>query len=175
MTRIQGRGNRPERPAALNPDEARQQLIEARARLDTFAFHTAAFDYYSPLQRLRRHLEEHPEDFIGLKEAAAIGGQERHYFCTFFREKVGVSFAVWNSYRRMTRAFITLATVDETITTIAEICGFADLRTFERHCMRWTGIMPKTVRALSRAASNGIVKSDAKSLMGDETQAGRNC
>jgi AraC-like DNA-binding protein len=148
-------------------------LVAARNRLDRFSFHAAAFDYYSPLQRLRRYLEEHPEDLVGLKEAAAIGGQERHYFCTYFREKVGVSFAAWNSHRRMVRAFLTLSTCDENITTIAGICGFADLRTFERHCFRWTGIMPKTVRALSRAAKCESVTGVVKTLTDDETSRAR--
>jgi AraC-like DNA-binding protein len=175
MTKVQIRRNQPAVARALDPHEAQERLLAARARLDSFSFHAAAFDYYSPLLRLRRHLEEHPADFIGLGEAAAIGGQEKHYFCTFFKQKVGVSFAAWNSHRRMMRAFVSLATIDETITTIAEICGFADLRTFERHCLRWTGIMPKTVRALSRVARNGIVMRDEKSLMGDETRTSANC
>ncbi|HEX4998487.1 MAG TPA: AraC family transcriptional regulator [Terriglobia bacterium] len=129
-------------------------LADVRARLDSFSFCASAFEYYGPLQRLLRYVEQNPDELIGLAEAAAIGGQERHHFCAFFHRKVGVRFSVWNSHRRMMRALTALATIDDTITRVAEHSGFSDLRTFERHCVRWTGMAPKRIREVLRLAGS---------------------
>jgi AraC-like DNA-binding protein len=126
------------------------ELDVAYRRIREFSFHAAAFDYYLPLKRLDTYVKEHLDQPLTSTEAAAIANYERSYFSDFFREKTRVAFKDWNSYRRIQQAFQMLSSCDDSLTVIAEKCGFPSIRVFETHCLRWTGIQPKTLQRLIR-------------------------
>lgn len=133
---------------------AAPSLASLRTRLDNFHFDAAAFGNHQPLRRIAAYLDEHPGDCPNSRQAATIAGQEEHYFSQYFREKVGVTFGKWNSYRRVIHALELLTAADEeSLTSIAENSGFPDLRALERHCHDWTGTTPRAIRYLLRRLS----------------------
>jgi AraC-like DNA-binding protein len=127
-----------------------QLLSSACRRIQEFPYAAATFEHCAPLQRLQRHVDDHPADPLDSAQAAAIAGYERTHFSKYFKETTGVTFKDWNSHRRMRLALQVLSNRDESITAVAEKAGFPDLRAFELHCLRWTGIQPKTLRTLFR-------------------------
>ena len=91
-----------------------------------------AFQYYSRLTRLKKHVEQNYAEEISLEEAAQIAATETIYFSTFFREKVGITFTQWLRQFRVEKAIEIIKTRKESIINIAFEVGFQDLRTFER-------------------------------------------
>ena len=127
-----------------------ERLDVACRRIREFSFQAAAFDYYLPLKRLDTYVKEHLDQPLTSTEAAAIANYERSYFSDFFKEKTRVAFKDWNSHRRIRRAVQMLSVCDDSLTAIAEKCGFPSIRVFETHCLRWTGIQPKALQRLIR-------------------------
>jgi AraC-like DNA-binding protein len=144
-------------PSLKNPGEQQkppqEQLVAACRRLDEFSFEASAFVQHGPLRRLKCFIDENPSKQINLKHAASEACLEPRYFGRFFHRRVGVSFGDWNSYRLMQRGLALLAGYESSITDIAEDCGFSNLRTFERHCQKWTGLPPRTIRDLLQDAN----------------------
>ena len=100
----------------------------------------AAFAYYPRLGRLATFCKEHYHEDICLQRAANIVGLERTYFCTFFHQKVGVSFNCWLALLRIDDAKGRIRADNRSISSIAHEVGFNSLATFERTFKRCTGI-----------------------------------
>lgn len=98
-----------------------------------------AFQYYPPLRKVKRYVEENYSQVITLSTAAEIAGMERKYFSTFFHRRVGIVFRFWLMWFRIQEAMRLLESENNSITQIAFNVGFTDLRTFERAFRRCTG------------------------------------
>jgi len=103
----------------------------------------SAFQYYARLGRIKQHIEQNPSDHMSLEEAARIAGMEKKYFSAFFHQKVGVCFRHWLMWVRINEAKRRMEARNHSITQIAFITGFMDLRTFERAFKKCTGITPR--------------------------------
>lgn len=113
---------------------------------DPHCIHSAAFDYYSRLERLKRFVDEHYTEDLPLSAAARVAGLEQTYFSKFFHEKTGVCYHEWLTWVRVSRAIELMRTRNLPITEIAFAVGFGDLTTFERACRRCTGSTPMTLK-----------------------------
>jgi two-component system response regulator YesN len=143
------RAAQPPAPGTIE-NQPRPQTAEPTAavqsRINSFIFDAEAFTKHPSLRDLNDHLDKNPATALNSRQAAAHIGREESYFCRFFKRKVGVTYSQWNSYRRVKYALKLLSTFNESITDIAEHCGIPDLRTFERHCFKWTGFTPRVIR-----------------------------
>jgi len=92
------------------------------------------------LGRLAAFCQVHYDEQISLQRAANIVGLERTYFCTFFHQKVGVSFNSWLATLRIDAAKRRIRADHRSISCIAHDVGFNSLATFERTFKRCTGI-----------------------------------
>ncbi len=114
--------------------------------VDADEIRSAAFAYYSRLQKVKEHVDRHLEDDISLSKAAGIAGLEGKYFSTFFRQKTGIRFRDWIARRRVERAAQMISKQDSSITRTALAVGFHDLRTFERAFKKWMGTTPRAYK-----------------------------
>jgi AraC-like DNA-binding protein len=122
-----------------------------------------AFEYYAPLRRVRRYIEDNYHDYISLGKAAQIAGMERKYFSTFFHKKVGICFRYWLMGLRIGKAISLMETEteDHSITQIAFEIGFMDLTTFERAFKKCTGLTPTQFKKkVRRSSGNGYRNHD---------------
>jgi transcriptional regulator GlxA family with amidase domain len=102
-----------------------------------------AFDYYSPLRKLRDHFQQNYSESISLSEAAAIVGLEKKHFGKFFRSRVGIGFKEWTELIRLERAMEIMRARDHSMVEVAFAIGFHNVRTFERVFKKHTHITPR--------------------------------
>lgn len=108
------------------------------------------FSYYPQLDRLNKFCQEHYQQDIDLARAADICTLERTYFCTFFREKIGVCFKCWLRLLRVEHAKRLIETKNHPITRIALDVGFNSLSSFERAFKSATGKTPIDYKQLNK-------------------------
>jgi AraC-like DNA-binding protein len=99
-----------------------------------------AFQYYSRLRRVKKHVDQYYSEEISLEKAAQIAATEKTYFSTFFHKKVGITFTDWLRQIRVAKAIEIIKTRNQSICDIAFEVGFGDLRTFERAFKRYTNL-----------------------------------
>ncbi|HLX07500.1 MAG TPA: AraC family transcriptional regulator [Thermoanaerobaculia bacterium] len=99
-----------------------------------------SFEYYPPLDRIKRYTEEHYPEEIPLPCAAEVAGMEATYFSAFFRKKVGIRYTDWLSCLRISHAIRMIESRDQPIAEVAMAVGFSDLRTFQRAFKRITSM-----------------------------------
>lgn len=88
---------------------------------------------------------------ISLDQAAQVAGVSRRRLTSLFRAVTGASFHQRLLALRTAHARRLLATTDDSVTTIAFACGFADLSTFYRAFARHAGCSPLQFRAAQNA------------------------
>ena len=108
-----------------------------------------AFEYYTRLARVKRHLEEHISEPFPVERAAEVACLSRKYFSTFFHRKTGICFKEWTDLLRIRRAAELIREHDHSLTQVAFNVGFRDMRTFERVFKKH---MQSTPRAYKRSA-----------------------
>jgi AraC family transcriptional regulator len=107
-----------------------------------------AFRYYARLRNVHEYIASNLSQDVSLSEAAAVAGMEKKYFSTFFHKKVGICFRYWLMSVRVEEARRLMRLRDFSITEIAFMIGFRDLRTFERAFKRCTGLTPREFKRL---------------------------
>jgi AraC-like DNA-binding protein len=111
-----------------------------------------AFDYYGSLQRIRESIENDQLFDLTLGKAAKIARYEPKYFSTFFRQKVGISFVVWRTGLRVSKARELIMGCDHSLAYVCSAAGFGNMRTFERAFKKYTGKSPREYKQnISRA------------------------
>lgn len=106
----------------------------------------AAFGYYERLARVKEYVYEDLARSPTLREAATVARMEMHYFCSFFRDKTGVTFTTWMDHVRVQGAVSLLASKNYTISQVAEEVGYRSIRTFQRAFKRHTGMSPSAFK-----------------------------
>jgi AraC-like DNA-binding protein len=110
-----------------------------------------SFSYYGNLQKVHQYVLEHYQlGTIRLEEAAEIACLETKYFSKFFHKKVGIRFSVWIRSFRIAEAVKLMGASERSITELAYLVGFGDVRTFERAFKKEMHICPKAYRDILR-------------------------
>jgi two-component system response regulator YesN len=112
----------------------------------TETFNAKAFDYYPPLNKVRRHFETNYSQPMFLSDAARIAGLERKHFGKFFKREVGIGFKEWTTRIRIQLAIDAIQKQHQPLTDVAFAVGFQDFRTFERAFTRQTALTPLEFR-----------------------------
>jgi len=81
-----------------------------------------------------------------LRDAAAALGYDYAYLSKYFKRKVGMSFRQYVTLLRIRESQYLLRSGTESITRIGELCGFQNLRTFDRDFSDVVGITPSDYR-----------------------------
>ena len=111
-----------------------------------------SFEYYPPLDRIKKYTEEHYPEEIPLPCAAEVAGMEATYFSAFFRRKVGIRFTDWLCCLRISHAIRLISHRDQPIAEVALAVGFNDLRTFQRAFKRVTNMTAREFKERARPA-----------------------
>lgn len=108
---------------------------------------------FEPHQRLDRsiaYLEAHLMDAHRLADVARVAGVHPMHLARLFRRRFGYSMGEFVRRRRIAWACGELVGRNDTITTIAQLAGFADHAHFTRTFVRMTGSPPSWYRAQVR-------------------------
>lgn len=101
-----------------------------------------AFEYYTPLARVRNFVEGNLQEDLSLTAASRIAGLSPKYFSAFFKKHTGLRFRDWITHLRIQRAKILLTEKNRAVTRVALAVGFKDTRTFQRAFKKVTGMSP---------------------------------
>lgn len=93
-----------------------------------------------------RRIEGESAQKLSLNELAADAAMSPFHFLRVFEQVVGVTPAQYILRTRLRRAAVVLRGSQESISTIAVECGFADLSTFNRQFKRVLGASPSAFR-----------------------------
>lgn len=94
-----------------------------------------------------RRLDDRPQDFPGVADAARIAGLSPSWFQALFRRAVGVPFRRYRLWRRM--AVVVSATAEgQTLTRAAHEAGFASSAHLSSSFKGMFGLMPSDLAAL---------------------------
>lgn len=106
----------------------------------------SAFERYQRLAAVKSFCEERLAQKISLANAAEVAGLEYTYFSSFFHNAVGVRFGDWLRYLRVMRAQSLIRESKLPLASVAERCGFNNLRTFQRAFKRVASMTPRQFR-----------------------------
>ena len=90
------------------------------------------FSHFARLDRVRRHVDRHIAEDLNVDAVARVAAMSRTGFSRYFREHVGMTFAVWLAHRRIERACRLLRENNDAVSRVAETVGFHSERTFRR-------------------------------------------
>lgn len=102
---------------------------------------------------LLRYLDEHYAEPLTLESAAARIGYTPSHFSKTFKKLTGINFVTYLSMIRVEQACALLKKSGKRTVDIAQICGFNNLRTFNRSFKEITGYTPTEFKNLSDAGS----------------------
>ena len=95
---------------------------------------------------VRRYVQEHLADPIGVADLAAVAGMSVPHFSRRFRAAAGTSPMRYVTGRRIARAKVLLRDTDQKLASIAAATGFVDAFHFSRVYKRETGRPPSAER-----------------------------
>ena len=105
-----------------------------------------AFQDYSRQKCVQEHADKsHPEK-TSSENAARIASMERRYFSSFFRKKVGLTFADWLRQLQIAEAMELLKRPDQSMQEIAGKVGFSSLGRFQSAFRKHTKMTPRKFR-----------------------------
>jgi AraC family transcriptional regulator len=135
----------------------------AEAVIGAASGHPASSQRISPrdercIARVLRHVEEHFDDPLDLARLAGVAGTSKYHFLRIFRRATGITPHQFLLAVRMHRAAMGLASVSESITSIAFDTGFGDLSTFIHRFRKVYGDSPSAFRNRARKSGSGPVR-----------------
>lgn len=98
-------------------------------------------------------VREHYSEKVTVEEAAAAAGYSAAHFMRFFKNETGQTFTEYLNDYRLASAAYTIAETGESISRIAEECGFESLSYFSRSFRAKYGMSPRQMRASGREDS----------------------
>jgi len=104
---------------------------------------------------LKSETEENPHLNVGEADVAARVGMSRGYFSKCFKKVTGRPYGEYVKELKLERAKKLLLQTDETITRVAEMCGFTDYRHFSRVFRDYAGMLPNEYRKSSGVPGAG--------------------
>ena len=104
------------------------------------------FQYYERLRRVQDYVEEHPEEELTIATVAKVAAMRSSSFGRYFRQRVGVTFGLWLTRRRVDRACQLLRQSDIPVRRVGKLVGFGAERTFRRAFRLHVGCSPSQYR-----------------------------
>lgn len=103
----------------------------------------AAFKTVGPIQFTLLYMNMHFRESPPLSVAAELAGYNITYFCTVFKNEIGMSYSEYLNMLKINYAKELLLSTDLKISEICFECGFRSLSNFQKVFKLKTGISPK--------------------------------
>ncbi len=104
------------------------------------------FQYYERLKRVQDYVEEHSGDQLTIATVAKVAAMRSSSFGRYFRQRIGVTFGLWLTRRRVDRACQLLRQSDTPVRRVGKLVGFGGERTFRRAFRLHVGCSPSQYR-----------------------------
>ncbi|MCM3782368.1 AraC family transcriptional regulator [Neobacillus mesonae] len=98
------------------------------------------------IQSSLQDINRNPVQCGGLSELAAKACVSPGHFSRVFKQLTGMNVTDYVNSKRLVQAKELLISTDDTIETIAQVCGFQGMRHFYQVFKKLTGVTPKTYR-----------------------------
>lgn len=98
------------------------------------------------LSRLLSYISQNYQHNCSLSLAAKSFGYDYAYLSRMFRQKTGVSFTQYLNQFRISQAAYLLSNTAESISSVAFLCGYDTIRSFNRNFKALTGMTPQQYR-----------------------------
>lgn len=92
------------------------------------------------------YLEKDFPKSVSLEDAAKHCGYTKYYFSHYFKDTTGIGFWEYYSFFRIKKAEFMLGNSNNSITQIAQDCGFSSLRSFNRAFQKYFNCTPREYR-----------------------------
>ncbi|MBZ2175085.1 helix-turn-helix domain-containing protein [Schnuerera sp. xch1] len=96
--------------------------------------------------RVIKFIDEHYPEKITLDDIASQEFITKNYFSHFWKNLSCFSFNEYLNYKRVLKSEFLLLTTDMSISSIAQKCGFSDVKYYYKHFKRWYGCTPSEHR-----------------------------
>lgn len=100
------------------------------------------------MRQILSYVEEHYGERISIEDAAAVCYYSPSHFMKYFKQYMGIPFVQYLNDYRLARAWARLEETEESVTNIAQSCGFENLSYFNRMFKRRYGMTPGQMRGL---------------------------
>lgn len=98
------------------------------------------------LRLILNYIYVHYKETCSLSQVSKELGYDYYYLSKFFSENLGISFSDYLNRYRISQACIMLTNSRYSISTIATMCGYNNIRTFNRNFFRHSGSTPTEYR-----------------------------
>ena len=98
------------------------------------------------LDEINAYVKEHYREPISLDGISSAIGLSREYFCRFFRQHMGITYASHVNLVRLVHIYDDILGTQDNITVIAEKHGFTNYRLFSRMFFEIYGCKPASLR-----------------------------
>ncbi|MDR2976419.1 MAG: AraC family transcriptional regulator [Streptococcaceae bacterium] len=127
-------------------------------------------DLQKRFQRISATIQENFVNGISLQELADQEGFSKTYFSHFFKKNFGISFQAYMDNIRCEYGRTLLLTTRENLLNVTNLCGFCDVRTFNKSFAKRYGCSPKDFRKLKQAGTEAMPEQRADSGTGTVDQ-----
>lgn len=98
------------------------------------------------LDEINAYVKKHYKEPVSLENIASELGLSREYFCRFFRQHMGITYARHVNLVRLVHIYDDILHTQDNITVIAEKHGFSNYRLFTKMFREIYGCMPASLR-----------------------------
>ncbi|MCD9023720.1 helix-turn-helix domain-containing protein [Cohnella silvisoli] len=125
-------------------------LQEDTSKVKTVALGCSEHIHYSGIMEVKSYIDNHPFVSFRLTELSNRAGMSRSFFCTLFKEMVGVSPIVYSNMSKINHAKKLLRQTGKSATEISYDCGFETVTYFFRVFKKVEGLTPIQYRNRSQ-------------------------
>ncbi|NME82156.1 AraC family transcriptional regulator [Clostridium sp. SM-530-WT-3G] len=100
------------------------------------------------IHKVLKYIQDNFTNNISLKDIASNLGYSYNYLSKYLNETLGLSYVDFINENRISHALYLLKNTDSSITDIAYICGYSNVRSFNRNFIKIVKITPTEYRNL---------------------------
>lgn len=129
---------------------------------------TVANTQEATFAKMIAYIDEHYHGKLELSHIAKIGGYSESYASQFFKRQLGISFMEYVLRMRLRDAASRLANTDDQVLTIANLCGFSDVKAFNVAFKKYFHTTPTEYRSRASHISRKTMLEDWKEYISSD-------
>lgn len=114
-----------------------------------FIIRSASANHNNLLHLILNYIYEHYNETCSLSQVSKNLGYDYYYLSRFFSDNLGISFSEYLNRYRISQACLMLINDTKSISSIATMCGYDNIRTFNRNFFKHTNTTPTEYKRLN--------------------------